>query len=413
MRTNIPLLVGLRYTRARRRNHFISFISLISMIGLMLGVAVLITVLSVMNGFDQELRSRILGMVPHATITEQGGMKDWESVAAKVIEHEDVLGVAPFINAEGMLTHAGNVKGALITGIDPQYEQEVSIIGNHMEEGSLDELESSRFGIILGNLLAAQLGAVVGDKVTLVLPEASLSPAGVMPRLKRFTVVGTFKVGADLDASAAYIHIRDGAKLYRLGNAVHGVRLKLDDLFEAPYVAWRLASDLPGRYYASSWLRSHGNLFQAIQMEKKMIGLLLLMIVAVAAFNIVSTLIIMVTEKQSDIAILRTMGASPRTIMGIFVVQGFVIGLVGTVLGALLGTLLALTVSDIVSFIENLFNIKVLDPNVYFISYLPSELRMEDVGLISLAALVLSLLATLYPAYRAAKIQPAEALRYD
>lgn len=379
----------------------------------MLGVAVLITVLSVMNGFDQELRSRILGMVPHATITEQGGMKDWESVAAKVIEHEDVLGVAPFINAEGMLTHAGNVKGALITGIDPQYEQEVSIIGNHMEEGSLDELESSRFGIILGNLLAAQLGAVVGDKVTLVLPEASLSPAGVMPRLKRFTVVGTFKVGADLDASAAYIHIRDGAKLYRLGNAVHGVRLKLDDLFEAPYVAWRLASDLPGRYYASSWLRSHGNLFQAIQMEKKMIGLLLLMIVAVAAFNIVSTLIIMVTEKQSDIAILRTMGASPRTIMGIFVVQGFVIGLVGTVLGALLGTLLALTVSDIVSFIENLFNIKVLDPNVYFISYLPSELRMEDVGLISLAALVLSLLATLYPAYRAAKIQPAEALRYD
>lgn len=413
MRTNIPLLVGLRYTRARRRNHFISFISLISMIGLMLGVAVLITVLSVMNGFDKELRTRILGMVPHATITEQGGMSDWKQVAAKVSEHEDVMAVAPFINAEGMLTHAGNVKGALITGIDPEHEPNVSIVANHIVEGELDDLESSRFGIILGNLLAAQLGAVVGDKVTLVLPEASLSPAGVLPRLKRFTVVGVFKVGADLDASAAYIHIRDGAKLFRLGDAVHGVRLKLTDLFEAPYVAWRLASDLPGRYYSSSWVRSHGNLFQAIQMEKKMIGLLLLMIVAVAAFNIVSTLIIMVTEKQSDIAIMRTMGASPSTIMGIFVVQGFVIGLVGTIIGTILGVILALSVSDIVSFVEQLFDVKVLDPNVYFISYLPSELRLEDVGLISVAALVLSLLATLYPAYRASRIQPAEALRYD
>ncbi|GLQ31610.1 lipoprotein-releasing ABC transporter permease subunit [Litoribrevibacter albus] len=413
MRTNIPLLVGLRYTRARRRNHFISFISLISMIGLMLGVAVLITVLSVMNGFDRELRSRILGMVPHATITAQGGMHDWQSIAEQVKKNDDVLGVAPFIHAEGMLTHAGNVKGALVTGIDPEFEPDVSIVADHIIEGELEDLESSRFGIILGNLLAAQLGAVVGDKVTLVLPEASLSPAGVLPRLKRFTVVGVFKVGADLDASAAYIHIRDGAKLFRLGDAVHGVRLKLDDLFQAPYVAWRLAADLPGRYYASSWLRSHGNLFQAIQMEKKMIGLLLLMIVAVAAFNIVSTLIIMVTEKQSDIAIMRTMGAAPRTIMGIFVVQGFVIGLVGTVLGTALGVLLALTVSDIVTFIEDLFGVKVLDPNVYFISYLPSELRMEDVGLIAVAALVLSLLATLYPAYRASKIQPAEALRYD
>ncbi len=413
MKTNIPILVGLRYTRARRRNHFISFISLISMLGLMLGVAVLITVLSVMNGFDQELRSRILGMVPHATITEQGGMNDWQFIAEKVNQHEDVIGVAPFINAEGMLTHQGNVKGALITGIDPTYEPDVSIVGNHIVDGELEGLEKGRFGIILGNLLAAQLGAVIGDKVTLVLPEASLSPAGVMPRLKRFTVVGLFKVGADLDASAAYIHIKDGARLFRLGDAVHGVRLKLNDLFEAPYVAWRLAADLPGRFYASSWVRSHGNLFQAIQMEKKMIGLLLLMIVAVAAFNIVSTLIIMVTEKQSDIAILRTMGASPSTIMGVFVVQGFVIGLVGTILGTLLGVLLALTVTDIVSGIEQLFNIQFLNENVYFISYLPSQLRWEDVGFISVAALVLSLLATLYPAYRASKIQPAEALRYD
>ncbi|GAA3934832.1 lipoprotein-releasing ABC transporter permease subunit [Litoribacillus peritrichatus] len=379
----------------------------------MLGVAVLITVLSVMNGFDQELRSRILGMVPHATITEQGGMRDWEMIAEQVNQHEDVIGVAPFINAEGMLTHQGNVKGALITGIDPQYETDVSIVGNHIKEGSLEDLEGGRFGIVLGELLARQLGAIIGDKVTLVLPEASLSPAGVMPRLKRFTVVGIFKVGADLDASAAYIHINDGARLFRLGDAVHGVRLKLNDLFEAPYVAWRLASDLPGRFYASSWVRSHGNLFQAIQMEKKMIGLLLLMIVAVAAFNIVSTLIIMVTEKQSDIAILRTMGASPATIMGIFVVQGFLIGLVGTLLGTTLGVILALTVTDIVSGIESLFNVQFLNENVYFISYLPSQLRWEDVGFISVAALVLSLLATLYPAYRASKIQPAEALRYD
>lgn len=413
MKTSLPLLVGFRYTRARRRNHFISFISLISMLGLMLGVAVLITVLSVMNGFDRELRSRILGMVPHATITEAGGMHNWHMVADEVAMHPDVEGIAPFINAEGMLTHSGNVKGALITGIDPLYEPDVSIIGDHIEEGRLDALQEGKFGIIMGNLLAAQIGAVVGDKVTMVLPQANLTPAGVMPRLKRFTLIGTFKVGADLDASAAYIHIGDAAKLFRLGDAVHGVRLKLDDLFEAPYVAWRLANDLDGRFYASSWVRSHGNLFQAIQMEKKMIGLLLLMIVAVAAFNIVSTLIIMVTEKQSDIAILRTMGASPLTIMGIFVVQGFLIGLVGTILGTGLGVLLALTVTDIVAQIETWLGIQFLDANVYFISYLPSELRWEDVGFISIAALVLSLLATLYPAFRASRIQPAEALRYE
>lgn len=409
----LPLFIGLRYTRAKRRNHFISFISLTSMLGMILGVAVLILVLSVMNGFDRELRERILGMVPHATIQADGAMQDWQQVAELAMTDDAVVGVAPFIQGQVMLTHSGNVQGALVNAVLPEAEASVSIIKEHMVAGQLEQLRAGEFGIILGELLARQLRAAVGSKVTLVMPQASTSPAGVLPRLKRFTVTGVFKVGAQLDGSLALIHLADGAKLYRLGDGVHGVRLKLHNLFEAGPTAWRIASQLPSGYWASDWTRTQGNLFQAIKMEKTMIGLLLLMIVAVAAFNIISTLVMVVTDKRSDIAILRTMGASPRTIMLSFMVQGAVIGVVGTVIGAVLGIILALSVSDVIAWFEQLLNIQILSAEVYFISYIPSQLLLKDVLIVCGSALLLSFLATLYPSMRAAKIQPAEALRYE
>jgi lipoprotein-releasing system permease protein len=409
----LPLFIGLRYTRAKRRNHFISFISLTSMLGMIIGVAVLILVMSVMNGFDRELRERILGMVPHATIQADGSMQDWQDVAALAMDDDAVAAVAPFIQGQVMLTHAGHVQGALVNAVLPKAEEQVSIVNDHMLAGELEQLQAGEFGIILGELLARQLRASVGSKVTLVMPQATASPAGVLPRLKRFTVTGVFKVGAQLDSSLALIHLADGAKLYRLADGVHGVRLKLHDLFAAGPTAWRIAAQLPSGYWASDWTRTQGNLFQAIKLEKTMIGLLLLMIVVVAAFNIISTLVMVVTDKRSDIAILRTMGASPRTIMLSFMVQGSVIGVVGTVLGALFGIILALSVSDVVAWLEQLLDVQVLSAEVYFISYIPSQLLLTDVFVVCASSLLLSFLATLYPSMRAAKIQPAEALRYE
>ncbi|WP_062270014.1 lipoprotein-releasing ABC transporter permease subunit [Endozoicomonas arenosclerae] len=410
----LPFFVGLRYTRAKRRNHFISFISLMSMVGLTLGVCVLIIVMSVMNGFDRELKQRILGMVPHATITSaSGGMHDWQDVLKQVSEHEGIVAAAPFVDGQGMLASGSQVRGAMVYGIDPAYEKKVSIVNEHMVQGGLDELKPGEFGIVLGELMAQYLGVTVGDKVTMVLPEANVNLAGVFPRLKRFTVVGMFSVGAEVDGSLAYINIKDGARFMRVPEGVEGIRLKMENLFAAPKLAWDIAIELPGRYYVQDWTRTQGQLFQAIQMEKTMVGLLLTLIVAVAAFNIVSTLVMVVTDKQSDIAILRTLGASPRTIMGIFMVQGSLIGVVGTLLGIVLGIIAALNVSEIVSGLESLLGIRFLSPDVYFISYLPSELQWRDVAVISVAGLSMSFLATLYPAWRASKTQPAEALRYD
>lgn len=410
---SIPLLIGLRYTRAKRRNHFISFISLTSMLGMTLGVAVLILVLSVMNGFDRELRQRILGMVPHLAIKNYQDFSDWPAVAERLAERPDVIGVAPFINTQGMLIHQGNNRGTLVSGILPDWEGQVSIIGNHLNGISLDALQPGSYGIILGDLLARFLRVQPGDQVTLLLPEASITPAGVFPRLKRFTVLGTFSVGAELDGNLAYTHLQDMQTLMRMGEGIEGLRLQLDDLFQAPRVTRELVNQLGFPYRGQDWTQTQGNLFQAIQMEKRMIGLLLLIIVAVAAFNIVSTLVMVVTDKQADIAILRTLGASPATIMKIFMVQGLTIGVLGTLAGVVLGILLALNVSDLVLWIEGLFGIQFLDANVYFISYLPSELRFEDVRFITVAALLLSLLSTLYPAWRASRVQPADALRYD
>ena len=410
----LSLFIGLRYTAAKRSNHFISFISLASMLGLMLGVAALIVVLSVMNGFDRELKQRILGMVPHGSISAYGKpLENWPVLVEQLSRHPDVVAAAPFIQAQGMLTNSGVVRGALVNGIDPSIEQKVSILGDHITSGSLEALNQQRFGIVLGDLLARYLGARVGDKVTLVLPEASVSVAGVVPRLKRFTVVGIFSVGAELDANLAYINLEDAAKIKRLGEGVDGIRLKFDNLFSAPGKVKEIAAGLSGYYSSSDWTRTHGNLFQAIQLEKRMIGLLLFLIVLVAAFNIVSTLVMVVTDKKADVAILRTLGATPGRIMRIFMVQGTVIGILGTLLGTLLGVTLALTISDLIAWVEQTFNIQFLNADVYFISYLPSDLQWPDVGVITVTALVISFLATIYPAWRAAKTHPAEALRYE
>jgi lipoprotein-releasing system permease protein len=413
MLKTLPIKIGLRYTGAKRRNHFISFISATSMAGLTLGVAVLILVLSVMNGFDRELRQRILGMVPHAALYGVDGLEDWESLAQEVVAKPGIVGAAPFVQIQGMMSSKGRVQGVMVNGIEPDWERKVSILPDFMTKGDFYSLNDARYQIILGDLLAKKLGAGLGDKITLIMPEASLTPAGLMPRLKRFTVSGVFSVGAELDASFAYIHIRDAAKLARMDNQAQGLRLKTEDLFKAPKIAWDLQFELDGNLRASDWTRTHGNLFQAIKMEKTMIGLLLLIIVAVAAFNIVSTLVMVVTDKQGDIAIMRTLGMSPGAIMSVFMVQGFVIGVVGIILGTLLGIVFALTVTDVIAWVEQILGIQFLNANVYFISYLPSELLWSDVLIVTSSGLIMCFLATLYPAYKASKVKPAEALRYD
>ncbi len=407
----VSLFVGLRYTRARRRNHFISFISLTSIIGLGLGVAVLITVLSVMNGFDRELRGRILGMVPHGSLVGYEPIADWAAQAELARRHPGVAGVAPFSQMQAMLTGAGTVEGAVINGILPSEERAVSILPDHMVEGSLEALRPGDFGIVLGATLARRLGVGLGDKVTLVLPEATVSPAGVMPRFKRFTVSGIFRVGAELDVSLAYVHLDDAAVLLRHPHTAQALRVKMHDLFDAPWVMDDLVMLSGGNTYSVDWTRTHGNLFQAVKMEKTMMTLLLLFIVAVAAFNIVSSLVMVVTDKKGDIAILRTLGASPGMIMRVFMVQGVVIGVVGTLTGVLLGITLALTISDIVAWVEQATGAALLE--AYFVNFLPSELRMSDVVTVSVIAFTLSFAATVYPALRASKVHPAEALRYE
>jgi lipoprotein-releasing system permease protein len=413
MLDRLPLLIGLRYVRAKRRNHFISFISLTSMLGLMLGVAVLILVLSVMNGFDHELRTRILGMVPHTKIESRTGLVEWEQLAEQLMQRERVIGAAPFVEQQGMFSVAGRNEGAMVNGIHPEWEDRVSIIGRHMRQGSLDDLVPGEWNIVLGSLLARHLGVGVGDRVTLLVPEASITPAGVFPRLKRFTVSGIFSVGADLDANLAYANIEDMQTLARLGDAVGGLRLELDDLFLAASETRAIVNELGPGYRGIDWTFSHGNLFQAIQMEKRMIALLLTVIIAVAAFNIVSTLVMVVTDKHADIAILRTIGATPRSIMGIFMVQGMAIGVIGIAVGVGLGVLLALTISDLIGWVESALGIQFLDAGVYFISDLPSRLHGSDVRNIIAAAFGLTFLSTLYPAWRAARVQPAEVLRYE
>ncbi|WP_060508045.1 lipoprotein-releasing ABC transporter permease subunit [Pseudomonas sp. NBRC 111124] len=408
--------IGTRYTRAKRRNHFVSFISLTSMIGLALGVVVMIVVLSVMNGFDHEMRTRVLGMIPHATLESGQPINDWSALAQQVKQNPQVLAVAPYTQMQGLLTHDGKVQKVLLNGIDPAREREVSIIDNFIQQGSLDKLAPGEWGIMIGDKAAAKLGVAIGDKLTFVAPEVSVTPAGMFPRMKRFTVVGTFHVGAgEIDGYLGLTNITDLSRLHRWKpDQVQGLRLKFDDLFQAPRVAWSIAQQLGEQeYYSRDWTRTHGNLYQAIRMEKAMIGLLLLLIVAVAAFNIISTLVMVVNDKRGDIAILRTLGATPGQIMLIFMVQGTVIGVIGTLIGAVVGIVAALNVSAAIAGIEKLIGHKFLNADVYFIDYLPSQIQAQDVYMVCGAALVLSFFATLYPAWRAARTQPAEALRYE
>jgi lipoprotein-releasing system permease protein len=405
----------MRYTRARQRTRFISVISLISTIGIALGMTVLITVLSVMNGFQREIRTRILGVASHVQVSgPDNQLANWQPVAQQAARHPQVLAVAPYVSAQGLLTNGSAVRGAFVRGITPELEAGVSDVGAHMKRGSLDALKPGEFGIVLGLELARALGVVPGEKVVLVAPQGQVTPAGILPRLKQFTVVGIFGVDHyEYDSGLALVHLEDAQKLFRFDDAVSGVRLKLKDLFQSITVSRELAQQLGPSVYLSDWTMQHANFFRAVQIEKRMMFLIIFLIIAVAAFNIISSLVMAVKDKQSDIAILRTLGAAPRSITKIFMVQGAVIGVVGTVLGLVGGVSLALNVDVVVPFIENLFGIKFLAKDVYYISDLPSDLQMPDVVITGVVSLVLSLLATIYPSYRAAKVNPAEALRYE
>ncbi len=410
----LSVFIGTRYTGAKRRNHFISFIALTSMIGLALGVLAMIVVLSVMNGFQKEMSTRILGMVPHASILAAQPLDDWQPVAAAALQNPQVTAAVPFTELEGMLSFKGMMQPIQINGIDPQLEPKVSIIAEHMLQGRLSDLQAGEFGVVVGDVTARRFRLNLGDKLTLIIPERSSAAGGVTPRLQRLNVVGVFKVGAELDGSLALINLADAAQMLRWQpNQVQSVRLALKDLYQAPQVSTAIAQQLGTDFRAVDWTLTQGSLFSAMKMEKTMIGLLLLLIVAVAAFNIIATLIMVVADKGGDIAILRTLGATPGQIMQIFMVQGTLIGFVGTLVGAVLGVLAALNVSTLVAWIERVSGQHVFSSDVYYINNLPSDLQSADVLLVCAAGFGLSFLATLYPSWRAAQIQPAEALRYE
>ena len=414
---NFPLeiFVGLRYTRAKRRNHFISFISLISILGIALGVMALIVVLSVMNGFENELRGRILGMVSHVTVSSyRGPLQEWQALREETLKHPEIIGGAPYIEAEAMISNLSSVSGALVRGIDPQFEPEVSEIHQHMEFGSLDDLVAGEYGIVLGSGLANSLDVVPGDRITMVTPQANASPMGFLPRLRRFKVVGIFEIGVyEYDRSSALVHHEDASKLFRLEGGVSGIRLKLQDLDLAPLVRHDLKQSIGLKYWVSDWTLRHSNYFKAVRTEKTVMFIILSLIVAVAAFNIVSTLVMVVTDKQADIAILRTLGMSPLSIMWVFMVQGTLIGLIGTLFGLVSGVAVAAHVDVIVPALEQFFHTQFLPRGVYPITDLPSEMKQSDIVKITLLSFGVSVVATLYPALRASKTRPAEALSYE
>lgn len=410
--------IGLRYTRAgrraRRRNTFISFISGIAIGGIALGVMALIVVLSVMNGFQRDVRDRMLSVIPHVQIQSFAGtLGDWQQVARQAARDPEVVATAPLAQAQAMLVREDAARGAMISGIDPAEETHVSDIVNHLQGGKLSELAPGHFGIVLGRELARSLDAQVGDKVTLLAPEGNLTPAGMVPRLKQFRVVATFSSGHyEFDSALALVNLSDAQRLFHLA-APTAVRLRLRDMQQAPEVAARLSRELGSDFLVQDWSSVNRTWFAATRIEKRMMFLILTLIVAVAAFNLVSTLVMTVTEKHADIAILRTLGASPRSVMLIFMVQGALVGLLGVGIGVAGGLLLATNLETIVPLIEHLFGVHFLDPSVYFISELPSDPRASDIVPICLISLVLSFVATLYPSWSAARVRPAEALRYD
>jgi len=409
------LYIGLRYTRSRQRTRAISFISVVSIICIALGMTALITVLSVMNGFQREIRSRILSVASHVQVTTAGGkLADWQRVAEAGARDPQVVAAAPYVVGQGLLTNGPAVQGAFIRGISPELEERVADIGRHMKQGNLASLKPGEFGIVLGRELAATLGARQGDRVVLIAPQGQVTPAGLLPRMRQFTVVGIFQVDHfEFDSGLAMIHIEDGQRLFLFDSAVTGVRFRLKDLFEARDVAARLVRFLGPDYYATDWTRQNATFFRAVEIEKRMMFLIVLLIIVVAAFNIVSSLMMAVKDKNADIAILRTLGASPGGITKIFLIQGTMIALLGTLLGLAGGISLALNVETVVPVIENVLGFKFLSKDVYQITDLPSELRMPDVVTTATVSFLMTLLATIYPSWRAAKVNPAEALRYE
>ena len=411
----LSLFIGRRYLRAKRQNNFISFISLVSMAGIALGIAALITVLSVMNGFQKEVRAKILGVTSHIQVMGfDGGLANWRDVIEASKRQPEIAGAAPFVMGQGLLTYSQNVRGIGVRGIDPVLENEVADLGSNMKVGKLADLKPGEYGIVLGSELSRALQVQVGTKLQLVVPQGSVTPAGMVPRMRSFTVVGIFSSGHyEYDLNLALVHIKDAQALFRLDDAVSGVRLKVNDTDRAPLIARELGKTLKIDGYVTDWTQQNATYFRAVQIEKRMMFIILTLIIAVAAFNLVSTLVMVVTDKHPDIAILRTLGATPGTIMRIFIVQGAMVGLIGTLIGVVGGVLLALNISDVVSFMERIIGTPILSPEVYFIKELPSDLKANDVWSISLIAFAMALVATLYPSWRASKVNPAEALRYE
>lgn len=409
----VPLYVGLKYVAARRRQQFISFINGFSLLGMALGVMALIVVSSVMNGFDRELKTRILSVVPHGFVEKAGGISDWRTASTELEGLPGVVAASPFVKGFGLLAANAHSQGVEFQGVLPADLGRVSVVGEHMLLGDLETLQPRSYSIVLGRLLALSLGVTPGDQVLLTLPDVTVTPAGIFPRTKRFTVTGVFSVGAQVDQSLALINIEDAARLVRMRGKVQGLQLKFADMNDAVGTVSRYAGGLGEGFVGTDWSKTQGSLFAAVKMEKTVVMVMLMIIVAVAAFNIVSALVLMVADKRADIAVLRTLGLTSRQIMGVFVVQGSAIGVLGALAGAVLGILLALNISDIVRWFEELTGSYLFDPSVFFVSYLPSELRGDDVMVVLVAALLMSFAATLYPAWRASQVEPAEALRYE
>jgi len=407
--------VGTRYLRSTHRRGFVSFVAVISTVGLMLGVAVLIVVLSVMNGFERELRSRILSVTAHATLMGlETSLPDWRSARERALQSPGVRHAVPYVEAQGMLARGSRVLGSAVRGVDPVLEREATGLAGQIEGASILDLQQGSWRVILGATLARELGVTRGDDVVLIVPEGTATPEGVVPRMRRLTVIGTFESGMyEFDRGLALMNIADAARLYRMGDGVTGLRLALEDPLRAPEVVRDIALSLGGGFYVSDWTRNHANFFQSIELTKGMMFVILLIIVGVAAFNIVSTLVMIVKEKQGDIALLRTLGAPSSSILGTFAIQGVLIGLVGTAAGAVLGVVLARNVESIVRRIESIFDVQFMDAQVYFMTDLPAHVEWLDVVRVCSVAFALCALATLYPAWRASRTQPAEALRHD
>jgi lipoprotein-releasing system permease protein len=412
----LSLYIGLRYIRAKRRNRFVSFISLVSMLGIALGVLVLITVLSVMNGFDQQIQLKLFSMAPHITVSGIGGtLHDWQTVAKKTAAILDVIASSPYVNGQGLLTIDNDVKPVVVQGILPQYEKNITTLQQKTVNGSFSKLKAGQFNIVLGDGLANSLGVIVGDKINLMIPKTSITPIGILPRFKRFTVAGIFHVGAGFgfDTGYAFINLQDAQKLFGLGDQVSGIQLKIKDLFDAPQLSLTIQRKLGFEYQIANWTDLYGEFYHAVKMEKTIMFFILLLLIAIAAFNLVAGLVMLVNAKKADIAILRTFGATPRTIMNIFIFQGLIVGFTGTLLGVIGGVLLSLNVTRLVDFLQNLFHVVLFTPNVYWVDFLPSQLQLSDVWEICIIALLMSLIATIYPAWSAARTKPVEALRYE